>query len=312
MSGETDLQKDAGPDRGPCHSLTQYCNTLIRIGKSRIPKVEPETYLLPYQGSLEDHKALLADSKPVLERLIQLPQIQKAGIPTLMHYDLNKRNIFVSDIDPTVITGVIDWQSTSVEPGFIYANEIPDFTTSSTDPSELFSEDVDEGTPHTASNQDSVEDARICSSTFEVILKGLAPKIGLGRSLNEILLRPFRYAATSWRDSATAGRQELVELFEKWNRELELPGSCPYQPSPEQLQTHRDRYETFETAQKLKHWLVTMLRTSSDGWVPADAWDAARAANKAAFEQWMQSAKESQEMDEQQARALWPFEEMGD
>ena len=33
----------------------------------------------------------------------------------------------MSGDDPTFVTGLIDWQSTSVEPAFVYANETPDF-----------------------------------------------------------------------------------------------------------------------------------------------------------------------------------------
>ncbi|OAT02100.1 uncharacterized protein BDCG_17386 [Blastomyces dermatitidis ER-3] len=47
--------------------------------------------------------------------------------PTLFHPDLHKRNIFVSKDNPTAITGFIDWQSTSVEPAFEYAYDVPDF-----------------------------------------------------------------------------------------------------------------------------------------------------------------------------------------
>ena len=298
-------------------SLSDYCADLIQLGRSRIPESDPGGYILPHQGSVQDHKTLLADSQRVIEQLIQVPAIQKASPPTLSHYDLHKRNIFVSDTDPTIVTGIIDWQSTSVEPGFVYANEIPDFTTSLPDESELLALGAghDEEGKIAASNLKSrkdLGDSEICTKTYEVILKGLAPKLGLGRALDETLLRPIRYAATSWRDSATAVRQELVDLAERWSSDLGLPGTCPYQPSPKQLEDHRKRYEDFESAQKLKLWLTGMLQSSSDGWVPNDVWDTAREANKDSFGLRMQSVRESKEMDDQKARELWPFDEMGD
>jgi aminoglycoside/choline kinase family phosphotransferase len=55
------------------------------------------------------------------------PRIRNAATPTLLHPDLHKRNIFVSDDDPAVITGIIDWQSSSIEPAFWYADDVPDF-----------------------------------------------------------------------------------------------------------------------------------------------------------------------------------------
>ncbi|XHG05866.1 hypothetical protein AWENTII_009078 [Aspergillus wentii] len=82
---------------------------------------------LPYQGSVQEHINLLHTSQKVLEHLIKDSRIQNAASPTLIHPDLHKRNIYVNPNDPTIITGIIDWQSTSIEPAFIYTNETPDF-----------------------------------------------------------------------------------------------------------------------------------------------------------------------------------------
>lgn len=62
----------------------------------------------------------------ILNELIQSPLIHNIAAPTLFHADLHKRNIFVSEEDPTKIISLIDWQSTSIEPTFVYANETPD------------------------------------------------------------------------------------------------------------------------------------------------------------------------------------------
>ncbi|KAL3422198.1 hypothetical protein PVAG01_06354 [Phlyctema vagabunda] len=80
--------------------------------------------------------------------------------------------------------------------------------------------------------------------------------------------------------------------------------------SPKELEEHQKQYKDFETAQKLKLWLVESLNTNSDGWVPNEAWGLAKEANKAAFEKWLESAATSGELDEKEARALWPFHEM--
>jgi hypothetical protein len=77
-------------------------------------------------------------------------------------------------------------------------------------------------------------------------------------------------------------RQELIEVSHRW-QELSLPGSCCYQPSTQELQEHHKHYQAFETAQKLKLLLMTMLKTASDGSVPNEAWGSAREANQAAL-----------------------------
>jgi serine/threonine-protein kinase RIO1 len=65
----------------------------------------------------------LTDCEAVLYDLIKEPQMQRVARPTLLHADLHKRNIFVFDSEPSKITGIIDWQSTSIEHALIYAND---------------------------------------------------------------------------------------------------------------------------------------------------------------------------------------------
>lgn len=46
------------------------------------------------------------------------PALQRFSKPTLWHSDLHLGNIFVSDQDPTMIVGIIDWQFSSIMPAF--------------------------------------------------------------------------------------------------------------------------------------------------------------------------------------------------
>lgn len=54
-------------------------------------------------------------------------------------------------------------------------------------------------------------------------MKWKVPALAAARAADSTLLRPLRYCGTSWRDSATAVRQELIELSQRWT-ELGLPG----------------------------------------------------------------------------------------
>lgn len=267
---------------------------------------------LPYQGSIAEHIRLLRISQEILKRLIINPLLQDAASPTLIHADFHKRNIYVSDDDPKVITGLIDWQSTSVEPAFVYADETPDFAKH---PESVSLDDDGQVTPGEKSKTEDkkYKDALISSKTFDVSMKGYVPKLRIARALDDTLLRPFRHCHTSWRDSAAAIRQNLIDISNKW-KELELAGSCPYLPTEEELAEHKKQYEDFETTQKLKSWLMRVLDTNSDGWVPADAWEWSKTAHRDAFRTWMETAKNSEgtghdEMSEQKARRLWPFDE---
>ena len=116
------------PLTGIGSDLTAYCNGLIDTGLSRLPPVDaPIPDGPPFQGSAVADAHLLSFGRDVIHKLSEDPRVQKTSTPTLHHADLHKRNIFVSDNDPTIITNIIDWQSSSIEPAFEYADEIPDF-----------------------------------------------------------------------------------------------------------------------------------------------------------------------------------------
>ena len=126
--------------------------------------------------------------------------------------------------------------------------------------------------------------------------------------MDQTLRRPFRCCDASWRDRA-ALRQKLIELSQRWTEELVLPGSCPYQPTVEELATHAKQYEDFESAQLLKTFRKRALDADSDGWVPAEDRETAKKEHKAHFDQWMENIKESGS-SEDRARKLWPFDEV--
>lgn len=298
----------SGPD------LPKYCSGLIDTGIARILKTKAQVdERLPYQGPIEEHIRLLNISREVIEKLIDSPLIQNTASPTLLHADLHKRNIYVSDDDPTLITGLIDWQSSSVEPAFMYANETPDCAAPPNHvPLADDGQEMQAGEMKIAEEK-KYKDALICSQTFDVCMKGFVPKLRAARALNDTLLKPFRYCNTSWRDSAAAVRQELIEVSKNW-KELGLAGSCPYLPTEGELAEHKKQYEDFETVQKLKLWLMRVLDTDSDGWVPADAWEWSKEVHRDAFEKWMQTARDSEgagddEMTEEKARRMWLFDE---
>jgi hypothetical protein len=67
----------------------------------------------------------------------------------------------VSDDNPTIITGIIDWQSTSIEPAFVYAHETPDFAAPLDD--DALSENADEPANETDEEKRLKKDAELCN-----------------------------------------------------------------------------------------------------------------------------------------------------
>ncbi|KAK2873751.1 hypothetical protein FQN49_002114 [Arthroderma sp. PD_2] len=231
------------PNRGPWSDLSLYSSALIDVGLARLPPTDhPITQPQPsYQGSVEKHLELLKLGQAVFPKLIQHPQIQSNAAPTLFHPDLHKRNIFVSEDNPTTITGFIDWQSTSVEPAFYYADEVPDFAKP---PQEESSE---------------VTGDNLCSQAYEVGLSLLAPRLAAAKKIDETLLRPFRYCHRTWKDGFVPFTYELVQLRDHWN-DLGFIEDCPIPAlSSQEMLTYREQLEIYDKMLAFRQDLVETL-----------------------------------------------------
>ncbi|KAI1126050.1 kinase-like domain-containing protein [Nemania abortiva] len=291
------------PNRGPWNSFNQYRQALLDAGLSRIPVKTPSQHL-SYYGKVEDHLDLLDKAGSTLEALAQDPRVENLSAPMLLHPDLHMRNIFVDPEDPAHITALIDWQSTSLEPIFSYASVTPDLCTLPSSSEDIFGPSNYNGSD--AKCKERLEkDVLICRQTWEVGLAGWGRKLHAARSLDENLIRPFRYCYSSWRDSIAALRHELIEVGQRWT-ELQLPGTPPYQPSKRELAMHAEQWEDFQAAVELREFLERALCSNGDGWVPMDRCEAAREAMKAARELWLAKCDEIGADDK--TKLLWPYD----
>ncbi|KAI4253773.1 MAG: hypothetical protein L6R42_007457 [Xanthoria sp. 1 TBL-2021] len=293
------------PNRGPWSDLQAYCDGLVDTGISRIPPqgTSPRTS----SELITTHIDLLSYCRQILHKLASDARVIAAAAPTLHHADLNKRNIFVLDDDPTVIADIIDWQSSSIEPAFEYADETPDFA-ALPEPELLDAEFSDAARDH----QPNDETAELCHAAYETCLQGMVPKIAGARHVDKNLLRPFRYSHRTWVDGAVVLRQELNETAARWN-ELGLPSPCPYPiPTAEALSDHQQEYKDLLAAHKLKRQIMEVLDIPSDGWVPSEAWAATKEMYKQVFETSVHAVNNKDEddddLDEEKLRKMWPYD----
>ena len=280
------LTKDLGGNIG------EFCDGLIDAGLSRLPPIDCNNDNKPfYHGSTRIHRSLLESARAMLKQMSTDHRIAEAAVPLLFHPDLHKRNIFVSDDDPTTITGIIDWQATSIEPAFWYLDEIPDFAVSTDTGDTVYAE------------------------AFELSSRFLTPILSGPRLMDETLLRPFCYSYRTWKNGAVALRHDMIEAARHW-KELGLPGQCLYSlPTPNELAEHEKEYKLFEAAQVLRRDLSTLLNTASDGWVPTEEWEATELAHREVFTGMLEAATTNQELDEDEPvkdgetlRSIWPFD----
>ena len=246
----------------------------------------------PYHGSVTEHIRLLNFGRDVASELIKDPDIQNAAAPILLHQDLHKRNIFVSEEDHTIITGIIDWQSSSVNPAFMHANEVPDFAARSSTTADHIS----------LGDFQARTNANLCSEAFSAGIKILVPKLYSTWRLDDDVTRFFEYCHRTYRDGAGVFRQVLIDLAKRW-KELGQARPCPYPlPTPEEWLDHRKEYKALEDAQELKKFIMSRLNTAADGWVPTEAWKETSEDHQKLYDEFLQI------MGEQELREVWPFD----
>ncbi|ROW04488.1 hypothetical protein VMCG_05038 [Cytospora schulzeri] len=97
-----------------------------------------------------------------------------------------------------------------------------------------------------------------------------------------------------------------VAIFRIWAA-LGLPGSCPYQPTEEELAKHNAQWEDFEMALNLEKGLMNILSTDEEGFVPTDNWDVVKRLSDELLKKWLADA-DADEMGRDKAKQLWPFD----
>ncbi|KAF7865797.1 hypothetical protein EAF04_005962 [Stromatinia cepivora] len=313
-SASGEMERGLMVPAGPWKDLATYSSGLVANGCSKLPSSSSEIGASrpSYFGTIKEHRNLLNTAQNIFQSLIIQPQIKNASTPTLLHADLHARNIYISNEDPTLITCLIDWQSSSIEPAFIYANDMPDFAAppdSQTGEKSLDEATSDNEPPLSEQDVKMRKVASYCNQAYEICMEAFIPKLRVARSIDQSLIRPFQYSHTSWRDSAPAVRQEFLDLAENWN-DLGLTGECPYNPTKEELEIHRKEHKAFQHIQELKLVLTKLLHTDSDGWVPIDRWDEVRRARKEIFNTALETAREEEgELTEEDVKELWPFDD---
>ncbi|PGH13538.1 hypothetical protein AJ80_06288 [Polytolypa hystricis UAMH7299] len=277
--GEPRYYAFKGPNRGPWRDLLSYSSTLIDVGFARLPMAaDLLSHRQPsYQGSVSEHLELLGLGQALFPKSIQHPQIQSNAAPTLFHPDLHKRNIFVSEDDPTI-------------PAFYYADDVPDFAKP---PIDKTSEDTEKS---------------LCSQAFEAGLELLAPRLAAARKIDETLFRPFRYCHRTWRDGTVPFTHEFIQLREHWQG-LGFKEDCPIPAfSSEEMHLYREQLDIYDKMLAVRQDIVEILGVEQDGCTPEDRWEEVREAHQHIYIYESVMAAMESEKARQEMKMMWPFD----
>jgi hypothetical protein len=216
------------------------------------------------------------------------------------HGNLQNPTSRICEEDPTVVSAIIDWQSTSIESAFWYADATPDFAQHvSVPPGEHEIEPKSEA----------------CAKAYDVCLQFWAPRLSAARSMDEAYLRPFLYCYRTWEDGAVAFREELIQTSRRWKQlGFAVPSPFPL-PCSDDIAVHQKEYRLFEAVQQLRYSLSGLLNTASDGWVPSESWEGTESAHREVFEGMLQEILGNEQPDDDEPirdgdvlRKIWPFD----
>lgn len=253
----------------------------------------------------EDHLLLLETSRKTLEVIGNTTALQDSCSPLLLHPDLNARNIFVDPDNPTKILGIIDWQSTAIEPAFAHALETPDFAEE-----QSLDKTIDADVPvefHEAQNH-----ARNCRKTWAA-MAFLCPKLGKATTLNPALCRYLAGISSGCSDEAISLRSLLTDVSNEWN-ELGILGICPYHSNQEDADLLSEALDQLDSTQRLRVYLSRLLRCETDGWIEEERWDEAIPIYREQYAEFVSACIASREEHETEEDAmknadkLWPFD----
>jgi hypothetical protein len=279
--------------------LSTFFADLTHIGKATVARRGSS------RGLVEEHLQLLETSKKTLDVVQTTTPVQDACKPLLFHPDLHARNIFVDPNDPTKIMGIIDWQSTAIEPAFVHANETPDFAEEP-----VLDRILDANV--SPELQEAQDHAQRCGGTWAVMAY-ICPKLGKAITLDYDLCYYLADVSSGCSDDMTSLRSLLADVSSRWE-ELGLPGICPYQPSEEEAKILSLELDHLQSTKRMRMFLSRLLRCEMDGWVEKGRWDEVVPVYRDQYAKFVESCIESREEDETEEEAvrkadkLWPYD----
>jgi hypothetical protein len=194
---------------------------------------------------VEEHKRILEYARTVLKRMVEDPRIASVATKILLHPNWDKRNIYVSEEDHTVITSFIDWQSSSIEPGFWYTDQRPDFGVAKPAAEKPSSPPPDEE-----------PESNTWPKTFDAYTQVQFPQLAAPRKMTMDLFRPFYRCHKTWKEGIAGFRNDLIETSRRWE-ELGFSGTCPFPtPTTHELKEYERGLDSFEARRELEHLLT--------------------------------------------------------
>ncbi|EED12498.1 conserved hypothetical protein [Talaromyces stipitatus ATCC 10500] len=262
------------PDVGPCLIFASfgYFQLLTHMkrplsGSLFYPAQDQQPNHFSQSQSAEEYKYLLEKVIQVLLILSQDSHVLEGTSPVIGHTNLHLGNIYVSREDPTLIEGIIDWQSTQVAPLLIQARfpgflrppktyesgtEVPSLSTS-----------FDELGPSEKAKITSENELASRSKYYEMSCLAYNKRVYNAMELDRRLWGPFTCCQLFFKWQLGSTTKLSGSHFQDWNV-FDLPENC----TQEELQGYDEQVVQYQDRLYLWDIAKTQLCTADSGWVP--------------------------------------------
>lgn len=243
-----------------------------------------------------------------------VPEQAKLSEPTVRHPDLSPNNIFVSNSGD--ITGLIDWQHTSVLPLFLQAKIPKHFQNWGDEDSEnLRPPRLPEKFDDLPASEKDVELETYRRRQLHYFY------VGYTRRNNETHFRAiskpdlvmtnklFDTAARPWEGDNTSLKAEIIKASKYWSDTKSFHEgryTFPVQYSEEDTTQCLTIDEKQQEADTQMQTLRDCFTINIDGWVPTDLYNLAKARADEVLKQMIEAADTNEEKEE--VKENWPFQ----
>jgi hypothetical protein len=267
-------------------------------------------------GSTEGYLSLLGLAQQVMLKIGGNSKLSDNSQAVIWHPDLHMGNIFVSEEDPEQVTGIIDWQNTSIRPIFLQARW-PVFLNPPQDYQEgLVMPHLPEGFEEMDEEEKEIALYNKAKATwtkaYEVANFLNNRKSWRAMQVPAPLKELFRRCGDTWDEGIVPLRATLIDVFLNQEDLGFEPGLLPLDFTPEQIASHEREFRAYAERDEICQFVKDMLDTDDEGWVaPGRELEEVKSRNKMLFEYYVSKMASTRSPEE--IRKMWPFlEEISD